>query len=270
MQKIRRPAVAGSFYPADKTELQNQINMLLDITKPEEDIRDILGIIAPHAGYIYSGKTAAFAFNTIANKIYETVIIISPSHREYFPGISIYDGDAYATPLGVVEINNDIRQKLITENIFQGIEGHRNEHAIEVEIPFLQSVLKDFTIVPIVMGNQNKNNIDELSQKLSEIIDDKTLIVASSDLSHFYTRKEAQELDSRVKRRIQDFDFEGLQNDLGARNVEACGGGCIVSLMKAASLKNTNKSKVLSYSDSGYITGDTMEVVGYLSAVIHN
>ena len=270
MQKIRRPAVAGTFYPADKTELQNQVNILLDITKPEEDIHNILGIIAPHAGYIYSGRTAAFAFNTITNKIYETVIIISPSHREYFPGISIYDGDAYETPLGIVEINKDIRQKLITQNIFEGIEGHGNEHAIEVEIPFLQTVLKDFTIVPIVIGNQSRSNIEELSQKLSEVIDDRTLIVASSDLSHFYTRKEAEELDTKIKRRIEDFDFDGLQNDLEARNCEACGGGCIVSLMKTASLRNTNKSKVLSYSDSGYITGDTMEVVGYLSAVIYN
>lgn len=270
MQMIRKPAVAGMFYPSDKSELQDQINLLLDITKSEDDINNILGIVAPHAGYIYSGKTAAYAFNTISNKTYETVIIISPSHREYFPGISIYEGDAYQTPLGLVEIDKEVREKLISDKIFAGIQGHRNEHAIEVEIPFLQSVLNDFKLVPVVMGDQNNIYIDELSKRLSEIITEKTLIVASSDLSHFYSRKEAHELDSRVQKRIEDFDYDGLKNDLEMKNSEACGGGCIVSLMKSAAQNNFNKSKVLSYSDSGDITGDTLEVVGYLSAVFHN
>lgn len=272
MNKIRKPAVAGSFYPAEKNKLIDQIKLLLDITKTNEVYENISGLVAPHAGYLYSGKTAAYAFNTIANKNYETVIIISPSHREYFPGISIYDGDAYETPLGITEINKSVKEKIISEskNIFEGIQGHRNEHAIEVEIPFLQAVLKDFTIIPVVMGDQSKIYVDELSQKLAEVIDDKTLIVASSDLSHFYSRKEAQKLDLNVKKRIDDFDFNGLQNDLELKNSEACGGGCIVSLMKSAELKNIKKSKVLSYSDSGDVTGDTSEVVGYLSAVIYN
>lgn len=250
--------------------MSEQINLLLDITKTDEKFNNISGLVAPHAGYLYSGKTAAYAFNTIANKSYETVIIISPSHREYFPGISIYDGDAYETPLGIVEINKEVKEKLISENIFEGTQGHRNEHAIEVEIPFLQKVLKDFTIVPVVMGDQNKIYVDELSQKLAEVIDDKTLIIASSDLSHFYSREEAKLLDSKVQKRIEDFDYPGLQKDLEQRNSEACGGGCIVSLMKSAEMKNINKSKVLSYSDSGDVTGDTSEVVGYLSAVIYN
>lgn len=267
--KIRKPAVAGMFYPADKNKLNDQINVLLDITKTDEKFNNIAGLVAPHAGYLYSGKTAAFAFNTIANKKYETVIIISPSHREYFPGISIYDGDAYETPLGIVEINKEVKEKLISEKIFEGIQGHRNEHAVEVEIPFLQKVLKDFKIVPVVMGDQNKIYVDELSQKLAEVIDDKTLIIASSDLSHFYSREEAKVLDSKVQKRIEDFDFAGLQKDLELRNSEACGGGCIVSLMKSAKSKNINKSKVLSYTDSANVTGDTSEVVGYLSAVIY-
>lgn len=267
--KIRKPAVAGMFYPADKNKLSDQINLLLDITKSDEHIENITGLVTPHAGYLYSGKTAAYAFNTIANKNYETVIIISPSHREYFPGISIYDGDAYETPLGLVEINKEVKENLISEKIFEGIQGHRNEHAIEVEIPFLQKVLKDFTIVPVVMGDQNKIYGEELAQKLSEVIDDKTLIIASSDLSHFYPREEAKQLDSKVQKRIEDFDFDGLQKDLELRNSEACGGGCIVSLMKSANAKNINKSKVLSYSDSGDVTGDISEVVGYLSAVIY-
>ena len=270
MQKIRKPSVAGMFYPADKNKLSEQINFLLDITKSNETFKNITGLVTPHAGYLYSGKTAAYAFNTIANKNYETVIIISPSHKEYFSGISIYDGDGYETPLGIAEINKDVKEKLISEKIFEGIQGHRNEHAVEVEIPFLQKVLKDFSIVPIVMGDQNKIYVDELSQKLAEVIDDKTLIIASSDLSHFYSCEEAKTLDSRVQQKIEEFDYAGLQNDLELRNSEACGGGCIVSLMKSAEMKNINKSKVLSYSDSGDVTGDTTEVVGYLSAVIYN
>jgi hypothetical protein len=269
--KIRHQQVAGYFYPADKEKLQRDISLMLATSKPKNVYNKIFGIVSPHAGYVYSGNTAASAYNLIKGKNYKTVIVISPSHSEYFPGISIYDGDAYETPLGIVELNQKMIDKLVdnTKIIFRGIQGHRKEHALEVQIPFLQSVLNEFKIVPIVMGDQSKMFVDELADKISKVVDDETLIVASSDMSHFYSSEEADRLDSVVEKRINDFDFEQLLTDLDDHECEACGGGPIAVMMKAASLKNINNSLVINRSDSGDITGDKSEVVGYLSAIVY-
>jgi len=269
--RIRHQQVAGYFYPADKDKLQKDIAIMLQVAKPEKAFNNIFGIVSPHAGYMYSGKTAAFAYNLLKDKFYKTVIIISPSHAEYFPGISIYDGDAYETPLGIVEIDQVMVDKLVQNSkiISRGIQGHRKEHALEVQIPFLQTVLKNFKIIPIVMGDQSKMFVDELAEKISKVIDDNTLVVASSDMSHFYSSEEAERLDSVVEKRINEFDFEQLLKDLDDHECEACGGGPIAVMMKAASLKNIDKSLVISRSDSGDVTGDKSEVVGYLSAVVY-
>jgi len=271
MSYIRPPQVAGYFYPSNPEKLRKDVKLLLDVTKAKEKVNNIFGIVSPHAGYIYSGKTAAYAYNLLIGKKYKRVVIISPSHSEYFPGISVFEGDAYETPLGMLQVDKEFSNRLETDNgvIFQGFEGHRREHALEVQLPFLQSVLEDFTIVPVVMGDQSKKNIDTLAKKLAEVADDETLIVASSDMSHFYSKSKADLLDSVVEKRVREFDFESLQNDLDYRNCEACGGGPIVVLMKAAKIKNIEHSMVLHRSDSGDVTGDEKEVVGYLSAVFY-
>jgi AmmeMemoRadiSam system protein B len=180
---VRPAQVAGYFYPSNPDKLRKDINLLLDVTKPKEKFERIFGIVAPHAGYVYSGKTAAHAYNLLIGKKFKTVVIISPSHSEYFPGISIFEGDAYETPLGILKVDKDFREKLLTddETIFKGYEGHKREHALEVQLPFLQSVLQDFKIIPTVMGDQSKRNVDTLAKKLAELADDETLIVASSD-----------------------------------------------------------------------------------------
>lgn len=271
MKKVRPPHVAGYFYPADPVVLHNEIQKMLSEAKSEKTFNKIIGIVSPHAGYMYSGKTAAYAYNTLKDRNYKTAIVISPSHAENFPGISVYDGDAYKTPLGIVEIDEEKAHKLVegSKLIFRGIQGHRSEHALEVQIPFLQSVLSDFKIVPVVMGDQSSVFVNELARKLAEVMDDKTILVASSDLSHFYNANEANQLDSIVEKRINDFDYEQLQKDLDSHRCEACGGGTIVAMMKAAALKNYNKAKVLKRTDSGDVTGDKSEVVGYLSAVVY-
>ncbi|MDP2303405.1 MAG: AmmeMemoRadiSam system protein B [Ignavibacteria bacterium] len=270
MKHIRKTAVAGLFYPSDKKELSDLINSFYS-GMGDPDFNRITGMVAPHAGYIYSGLTAAHAFFQIKNKNYDTVIIISPSHREYFPGISIYNGDAYDTPLGELEVDKDFRKKLTekSDDIFEGINGHRAEHGIEVELPFLIDAIGFPKIVPIVMGDQRKELVDELSQRLAPMLNEKTLVIASSDLSHFYTRKVADKLDSIAAEKISAFDTDGLQFDLDNKRCEACGGGPIIAMMKACLSFNSNKSKVLHRSDSGDITGDFREVVGYLSAVVY-
>ncbi len=272
MKNVREPAVAGMFYPASAIRLKEDVQLLLDKYKPEKDFQNVFGIVSPHAGYAYSGRTAAYAYNSVANKNYKTVVIISPSHREYFPGISIFSGEAYKTPLGNVPLDKEMVAKFTEDEkfIFEGLNGHRAEHAVEVQIPFLQVIMRDFSIVPVVIGDQSKIFIDGLARKLAGVADDKTLIVASSDLSHFHTKVEATQIDSLTEKHILDFNFEGLQTDLDKRNCEACGGGGIVAMIKAAAILNVKKTVVLSRSDSGDVTGDSSEVVGYLSAVVYS
>jgi AmmeMemoRadiSam system protein B len=271
MQSIRPAYVAGYFYPADPNQLRNKINVFLKSAKSVNDIENIFGIVSPHAGYEYSGKTAAYVYNLIKEKNYKRVIIISPSHSEYFSGISVYNGDAYETPLGLLEVDKEYVNKLVenSKTIFKGVEGHRNEHALEVQLPFLQSVLNDFKIVPVVMGEQGRMYVDELAKKLSEVTDAETLIVSSSDMSHFHSKSEADKLDSIVEKRITSFNFDGLQEDLDSHKTEACGGGPIIAMMKAAALKNKQNALVVHRSDSGDAIGDNKEVVGYLSAVVY-
>jgi MEMO1 family protein len=270
MDSIRQPAVSGTFYPSSPSRLKDQVREFLDLTQTDEIYKSLTGIVSPHAGYMYSGKTAAYAFNAI-KKQFNTAIILSPSHREYFPGISIFSGEAYKTPLGTVPINKFVREKLLfqTKSIFAGSDGHGSEHAVEVQIPFLQVLFKDFTIVPMVIGDQRRSLVDELAYKLTDVVDDETIIIASSDLSHFFPRKAADALDERIEKNINKFDYESLMTDLETSKCEACGGGAIVAMMKIADLLQRKKGKVLARTNSGDISGDYSEVVGYLSAVVY-
>ncbi len=274
MGEIRKPAVAGMFYPATSDKLERQLSRLFSevpVSKIEENM--IPGIIAPHAGYMYSGLTAAYAYKNIADKKYTKVIILSPSHREYFGGISIYEGDAYETPLGKIEVDQNIAQKMsdISPRIMRSTAGHRDEHGIEVHLPFLQHLYgNDFELVPVVMGDQSHANIVELSNALLEVMDDDTLVVASSDLSHFYPKPIAHKLDSIIADRIVDYDPVNLEHDLEKQLTHACGGGLVVALMKATKRAGVKNSLLLHRSDSGDVSGDNSSVVGYLSASFYN
>lgn len=273
MEGIRKPAVAGLFYPGSSEELKTDVKKLLGENKLEFSPEKIFGLIAPHAGYIYSGKTAAFAYNLLEGKSYDTVVVVAPSHREYFPGISIYSGEAYETPLGKIPVNKELSNRLIEEheNIFGGLIGHGDhEHSLEVQLPFLQTVLSDFSILPIIVGDQSELHISILAEALSKIYNEKMLIIASTDLSHFHEKAEARSLDNVVVNHINNLDPDSLIDDLDKNKCEACGGGPMVVLLKAALLNNINKSKVLHISDSGDTTGDNTGVVGYLSAVLYD
>jgi AmmeMemoRadiSam system protein B len=271
MSQVRNPAVAGYFYPADPSKLKSEIEYYLAAAEKKEIKGKLYGIVSPHAGYAYSGKTAAFGFKLLDKANIKTVVIISPSHREYFPGISVYKGNGYRTPLGTVALNEKAADALTlnSKTIFRGIEGHREEHAVEVQIPFLQTVLDEFEIVPVVMGDQGKLYIDELSERLRDTVDENTLVVSSSDLSHYYPGDVADKMDSLVERDINLFNYEGLYENIESRRCEACGAGTIIAMMKSAYQLKYNKSVVLNRSDSGDTTGNKSEVVGYLSAAVY-
>jgi AmmeMemoRadiSam system protein B len=274
MGEIRKPAVAGMFYPAQPERLTKQIVQLFNETKNNEVAQtSVFGIVSPHAGYMYSGLTASYAYKPLVDKKYNKIIILSPSHREYFGGISIYDGDAYQTPLGKVMVEQNIAEKMtaISPRIMRSKAGHRDEHGIEVHLPFLQHIYgNDFEFVPVVMGDQSHANIKELSDALLEVMDDDTLVIASSDLSHFYAKSVADKLDTVVAKHITKYDPLALEQDLEKHIAEACGGGLVVALMKATKRAGVKNSLVLHRSDSGDVSGDNSSVVGYLSASFFN
>ncbi len=270
---VREPAVAGMFYPNNKLELDREIAMLLEESKDYNIPGVIKGIIVPHAGYMYSGGVAARAYRQILDHDIEVVVVISPSHTEYFTEVSVFNGYAYATPLGTLPVDHDLAEKITSFNpqIILSDKGHRfEEHALEVQLPFLQKVIEEFRFVPIVMGEHSKDNIRTLSQALQNVLaGQKALIVASSDLSHFYTDEKATELDRVAATDIENMDEDQLYKDLQNGRCEMCGGGPAMVALKAGKGLGADKAKVLLYRNSGEITDDRTEVVGYLSAVIY-
>jgi AmmeMemoRadiSam system protein B len=271
--KIRPPMVAGMFYPQKKVTLEREIAVYLENSPELKLSGPIVGMIVPHAGYLYSGGVATRAYRQIMGKQIDVVAIISPSHREYFTEISIYDGYGYSTPLGALEVEKNLAQQLaaFSPQIILSEKGHRfEEHALEVQLPILQEVLDNFKIIPIVMGEHSYDNIETLAKALAGVLSNtKALLVASSDLSHFYNVKKASILDNVVVDNLKNFNEDKLFNDLQQGSCEMCGGGPAIAVMKACKLLGANKSQVLMYRTSGDITGEYDEVVGYLSAIFY-
>jgi len=270
-QKVRPPAVAGSFYPADPKVLSATIDEMLAAV-PARPITDaILAVVAPHAGYAYSGPVAAYTYAALKGRKYSRVVVIAPSHFESFDYTSIYDGDAYATPLGNVPIDKAFAAQLAQMSPSMKLSEHGHsptsagaEHAIEVQLPWLQKVLGSFQLVPIVMGNQSYENSRALGVALAKLIaGGDTLIVASSDLSHYHPSNEAVRMDHKSLNALESWDYFSMSRNFEARIWEACGGAPIVSAMIAAERMGANQAQVLKYANSGDVTGDRTQVVGY-------
>jgi len=274
---IRKPAVAGTFYPGEKNELENTILAMLAQSGSEQLDGRIIGIISPHAGYIYSGRIAAEAYKQIRSKQYDNVIVITPSHFEYVDGCSIFFG-TYQTPLGTVDTNIEMAEAVVSRSpiIVSSSKGHIQEHSLEVQIPFLQICLKGFKLIPVVMGRQDYQAGEELSNAIYKVLSDRkfenqsTLIVGSSDLSHYYPAKRAKDMDSIVINDIEEFDEKMLFEDIRSKKCEACGYGPMIATMMISKKLGAKKSKVLSYGTSGETSQDYGSVVGYVSSIFYN
>jgi AmmeMemoRadiSam system protein B/AmmeMemoRadiSam system protein A len=268
--KVRQPAVAGSFYPADPKELAKMIDDFLAKAAPPP-VDNVVAIVAPHAGYIYSGGVAAYSYALLKGRKFDHVVVIAPSHYEAFNFSSVYDGSAYATPLGEVPVDQVFAAKLakMTSSVKLSGVGHtpspdRLEHALEVQLPFLQKTIGQFQLVPIVMGDQSYDACRALGVALAKLVQGtNTLIVASSDLSHYHTYDEAVRIDHKTLNAITEYDYFDLSRNLESQVWEACGGGPIVATMIAAERLGANQAKLLHYANTGDATGDRSRVVGY-------
>ena len=278
-QNVREPAVAGRFYPDAKAELSKKINNYLDKALIESLPGKPVAIISPHAGYQYSGAVAAYGFKAIKDYKYKRVIILAPSHYSRYRGASILDVDAYKTPLGLVNLNSGICNNLVNNPPFIGTfkNAHKREHSLEVQLPFLQTVLgDDFELIPVLISRLNSEEVDFIADKLRPLIDENTLIVVSSDFTHYghgydYVpfKKDVEanirKLDHGAIERILALDLDGFFRYKGATGITACGFMPISVMMKI--LPSNVQGKVLNYDTSGNILDDFNTSVSYASIV---
>lgn len=265
------PKVAGSFYPSDKEELKTVVDGFINSAEVIKQDGKLIALISPHAGYIYSGRVASYGYKVIRDRDYENIIIIGPSHKVGFKGASVYTKGSFKTPLGIVRINEVLANKLLDEanNIKYFPEAFKNEHSIEVQIPFLQRVLKDFKIVPILIGNMDAKTFEQLTSRIYDIVDEKTLIIASSDLSHYHDYEMAKRMDYKVISAIERLSLYDLERLYESGEGELCGYLPVLITIEVSRMLGANVGRLYKYENSGDIVDAKKKVVGYASIGIY-
>lgn len=282
---VRPPAVAGQFYPASPVELKLQVEDMLARAPDAEVEGEVRGLIAPHAGYPYSGQTAAAAYRQVRGRAYDTVVVMAPSHREPCGGASIFPGEAYETPLGEVPVDREMAQALAGQapELHLSMAGHRvsgapafagplrGEHAVEVQLPFLQVALPGLRILPIVTDSRALSDHRRLADALVRAAEGKdVLLVASSDLYHGHSYEACVDSDAATLGEIESFDPERFCRSLETGRVQACGGGPITALMLAARRLGADRARVVERTNSSDATGRRGDyVVGYGSVLFY-
>jgi AmmeMemoRadiSam system protein B len=273
----RHAAVAGTWYPDDPETLTRAVDRYVGAGRTGVTIRPLIALIAPHAGLVYSGPVAGFAYAALAAQPPELVVLVGPSHYVAFDGVAVWPGGVFETPLGPMRVDADTAAALLARcpGAVDLPAAHTREHSLEMQLPFLARTCGEVPIVPIVMGLQERPTIEALGRALADLIGSRrAVLIASSDLSHFFDAATATRLDRRVADLVEAFDPEGLLEEL-ERYPEhergrfvMCGGGPAVSVMIAARALGATDARVLASANSGDVSGDYHRVVGYLAASI--
>lgn len=265
----RRPAVAGSFYPSSPQRLEVMINGYLGEAKQSVG-GEIVGLVSPHAGYVYSGPVAAYSYGLLAGSGVNCAIVLAPSHRARFNGAAVLAEGMYETPFGDVVIDSDIGTKLMNRDGFGVIrEAHEMEHSLEVQVPFLQKVLEDFTIVPLIVGTVDLDLCRSLAAGIHDAMSGEKrtyVVVISTDLSHYYAYETARSMDGKFVDALRTMDEKKVKDLLSSGKAEACGEGPILAGMALCKLLGAGRVEVLKYANSGDTAGGKDQVVGYLAA----
>ncbi len=267
MNAVRSPAVSGMFYPGDSKSLEKMIQEFLSESEVDTVPGKVIGIVVPHAGYIYSGKTAAFAYKSASFRS-RKVLLIGPNHSSYPYYPAVFSGGTWVTPLGEASVDQreveriaESSELVLTDNV-----AHATEHSLEVQVPFLQHITgNDFSFIPVVLGDQSMETVEKLAETLFPLISD-YIIIASSDLNH-YERKDLTELkDEKIIDSILSLDVNSLYRTIRETGATPCGFGAIAFLM-IFTKKLGGKMKLLHHSTSAEASGDDSSVVGYASLV---
>ena len=270
---VRRAAVAGSWYPGAATAITAEVDHYLEAANAAALPGRLVGLVSPHAGLRYSGPVAAYGYGLLrflAGAPGPTVVLVGPSHRAAFDGVALHAIGAWDTPLGRVPIDEEVSCAVLAADpvVFDDPDVHRDEHSLEMQMPFLQRVLPGLRIVPLLMGSQSREEVEALGRALATALAGRrALLVASSDLSHYQPATVANRVDAGVVDLVGRFDAEGLMGRLETHHNVACGGGPVVAVMRAARALGSDRATVLKYADSGDVgEHDKSHVVGYLSA----
>lgn len=267
--QIRESVIAGTWYPGNPDLLRGRITQFLRQAAIKPGSGKLVALIAPHAGYRYSGMVAAHAYKHIETRTFDTVIIVAPSHHVRFSGVSVYDRGAYRTPLGTVELDTDLIEVLKNSDpsIRHVPEAHQREHSLEIQLPFIQVLMPEAKLVPLVMGDQSPSACQRLARSLAGLVQKKSiLLIASTDLSHYHSYRDAKILDNRILSHVNKMNIDGLGADLAVGACEACGAGPMLSVLMAARLLGADSCEVSKALNSGDVGGDRSRVVGYMAA----
>lgn len=288
----RPPAVAGTFYPDRPEELERIIGHSFSDSRigpgtnpPATEKSKVYGMVSPHAGYVYSGAVAAHGFYKISSSDFQDVVMVGPNHYGIGSGVAMMAEGTWETPLGEVRINSQLARKIASRSAKMDISdtAHIRDHCLEVQIPFLQSIKKEFEIVPIVLIMQDIDTAFDLGKAIAETISenghddddinknnsgsDNTLLIASSDLTHYEPNSEAHRKDGELIKAMLALDVYKFYAVLERLDVSACGYGAIAAIMVAAKSLGATRGELLRYATSGDVTGDMSAVVGYSSVV---
>jgi AmmeMemoRadiSam system protein B len=278
-QTKRTPAVAGMFYPDNDRELRQLIDQSFRNSRfgpgsspPSSKKKKIYGIVSPHAGYAYSGSVAANGFFEISSSEFQDVVMVGPNHYGIGKGVAIMEKGIWETPLGDVPINTAMAQEIASRSRVTDFSdiSHSKDHCLEVQIPFLQYVKQEIRIVPIVLILQDIDTAFDLGKAIAEAVAgrlDTTLLIASSDFTHYEPNADAHRKDGELIKPILALDVHKFYSVLERLDVSACGYGAIASIMVAAKTLGATRGELLRYATSGDVTGDTNAVVGYSSIV---
>ena len=281
-ETVRSPAVAGSFYPDSPKVLSAQVRKFIDDATLKETDGKLIGLIAPHAGYVYSGHVAGYAYKQLTGHSFDTVVLVGLSHRNPIGTAAIYARGAFRTPLGDIQIDEDLAAEIMRLNsdILDLPTAHANEHSLEVQLPFLQHTLSDFRIVTILLQDDSPENVIPLSHAIAEAIGDQScLLIGSTDLCHYPVYKEARRSDQVVIEAIGHFDTDYLRDQMDQYmqchpvqdlHCMMCSTGAIYTTMSAAKALGGNRIEVLKAANSGDVPiGLRDQVVGYMAAGIY-
>lgn len=277
---IRPSPIAGRWYPGTDATLRQELESYFapfDQTDISSDYGEVIGLLVPHAGYVYSGGTAAAAFRAVRGQQYQKVLIVSPSHRAYADPLLTSGHDAYQTPLGLVPVDHKSLQvldaALENEGLYLSRVRFDQEHSLEIELPFLQYLLPEsFELIPIMMPDQCQKTAQGLSLALFNLIrnlggDERVLLVASSDLSHFHSQNRAKKLDEAFITALKTGDITQLYQAEYQGKTEACGLGPAAVVLSLSQRLGANSINITDYRDSSFASGDKSSVVGYVSAI---
>jgi AmmeMemoRadiSam system protein B len=272
---LRPSPIAGQWYPDNPEHLAASVNGYLEAAILPDLPGEIVAVIAPHAGHIYSGPVAGHAFSAVRGLSPDLVVVISPMHQAYHQPLLTSAHQAYQTPLGSITIDREAVDQLgesLQASLGFGLAAVRadGEHSLEIELPFLQQALAgEFKLLPVMVRDQTQNVLKSLGQSLAQIIETRqALMVASTDLSHFYPQETANQLDQEMLRRIADFDPLAVLRAEEQGKAFACGRGAVAAVMWAAQDLGADTVTIVNYATSGDVSGDYSQVVGYGAAVI--